>query len=549
MQHLSLLTYYDLREERARNALPVVHGRRLEMDRLSRIAHRTLAHNALIIGVPGIGKTSLVYGWIKRLCTQNEYADSRIIQLDTPQFAHASKEELRWYAQALAALPPGIVFLDDIQLVLQGVGAREFFRTFEHLLRSKDHRVIFCSEAKEFTQLEREHPSVLKLLEPVQLKEQSAKEYADILESLARELNKIHTLFISREVIEKTVSLIQRYPKLGQLPRAGVTLLDESIAHAVLLKKKELTERNVLQTVAERINVPLAQLSGGELGELRTLESILTERVVSQKEPLQKLASALKRAKLGLRNPDKPLGSFLLLGPSGVGKTETAKLVAELLFGRKESFARFDMSEFQQDHTVQRLLGAPAGYIGFEEGGALTNALRTEPHSLILLDEIEKAHPKVFDIFLQVLDDGRITSGQNESIDARNAIFMATSNIGVRKILDAHARGEDLSSEEFIQKEIMPELLATFRPEFINRFDAILVFNPLSEESLLAIAKLEIQKIEKRMQKHRITFKIEDNELLQKIKTLADPRFGARPVKRFIEETCESLVVEELLPS
>jgi ATP-dependent Clp protease ATP-binding subunit ClpB len=222
-------------------------------------------------------------------------------------------------------------------------------------------------------------------------------------------------------------------------------------------------------------------------------------------------------------------------------------LVAEHLFGRSESFTRIDMSEFQQDHTVQRLIGAPAGYLGYEEGGALTNALRREPHSLILLDEIEKAHPKVFDIFLQVLDDGRLTSGQNETVDVRNAVIMATSNAGVDRILAALEEGGDTSSDVFIQERIIPILAETFRMEFINRFDSILVFNPLTLPALMRIAELEVRKTEKRLARHKVRFDIDLKQIEERIRAIVDPRLGARPVKRFIEDTCETLLAESLL--
>jgi ATP-dependent Clp protease ATP-binding subunit ClpB len=269
--------------------------------------------------------------------------------------------------------------------------------------------------------------------------------------------------------------------------------------------------------------------------------------VVGQEGAIEKIATTLQRAKLGLRNPNRPLGSFLMLGPSGVGKTETAKVVAETVFGRSEAFMRIDMSEYQQEHTVQRLIGSPAGYIGYSEGGALTNLLKREPHSLILLDEIEKAHPKVFDIFLQFLDDGRLTSGQNEVVDARNSIIMATSNAGVDRILAALAKGKDVTSDAFLQKEIIPALTETFRLEFLNRFDSILIFNPLSVPALIEIAELEMRKTQERLKRHKVQFSLDRASVERHIRQIADPRFGARPVKRFIEDTCESLLAESLL--
>jgi ATP-dependent Clp protease ATP-binding subunit ClpB len=299
--------------------------------------------------------------------------------------------------------------------------------------------------------------------------------------------------------------------------------------------------------VASKTGVPRTRLTAHVAQDLALLETSLAQSIIGQQNAITRIIATLRRAKLGMRNPNRPLGSFLMLGPSGVGKTETAKVIAEALYGRSESFIRFDMSEFGQEHTVQRLIGAPAGYVGHESGGALTSAIKREPYSLILLDEIEKAHPKVFDIFLQILDDGRITSGQNETIDARNIIIIATSNSGVRQVLSTVAAGLDPNAPEVQAQHLFPALEEHFRVEFLNRFDAVVAFEPLTIEALTAIAHLEMRKLERRLKDHGASFRIDEEVLRDHIRRIADPRFGARPIKRFIEEMCESVLVEKLL--
>jgi ATP-dependent Clp protease ATP-binding subunit ClpA len=239
----------------------------------------------------------------------------------------------------------------------------------------------------------------------------------------------------------------------------------------------------------------------------------------------------------------------LFLGTSGVGKTELAKSLAKIVYGSERSFTRIDMSEFGESHTVQRLVGAPPGYVGYESGGQLTNSVQDKPYSLILLDEIEKAHAKVFDIFLQVFDDGRLTDGRGQTSNFTNSIIIATSNLGIGEILKGSRDGIDLNSPEFISNNLMPALLKSFRPEFLNRFDAIIVFNPLSADNLLQIAKLEISKIEERVAEHGVKFNIDDNILREKIIELSNPMLGARPIKRFIEQTCEQLIAMKIMNS
>ncbi|MEK7088755.1 MAG: AAA family ATPase [Patescibacteria group bacterium] len=551
MKNFKRTEYHDLREEIALDKFPKVVGRTEEMDRLTRIVNRSINNNVIIVSLSGMGKTSLVYGWVKNMIKQDKYEHLAFIQLGSEHLFNfdSSSEEGIYFKNIMSELPSCVLFIDNLGRTVYGNSnlLQNTARLYHDVLKNPENKVILTMEPKEYNYIEREYPAFIKMFETIRLKKQNNFEYVQILQSKMIQLNKNHQVIISSIVMQEIISYVERFPNLGQLPQAAISLMDEGIVLAKFMNKKVLTDEIISNIISSKIGIPKMQLNGNEIEILKNLNQTLNSKIINQTKPVNKIIQTLQRAKLGVRNPNKPLGSFLILGPSGVGKTETAKLISEIMFGRQESFVRFDMSEFSQDHTMQRLIGAPAGYSGYESGGALTNALQKEPHCLILLDEIEKAHPKIFDIFLQVLDDGRLTSGQNETVDACNSIIMATSNIGVNVILEEFNKGEDIMNEKFIQEKMIPELTKIFRLEFINRFDSILVFNPLTLPNLIDIAKLEIKKVEKRLTKHNVSFDINVEELEEKIKPLLDERFGARPVKRFIEETCESLLVNTLL--
>jgi ATP-dependent Clp protease ATP-binding subunit ClpC len=543
------IPYHDLRRATAARRLPLAIGRTNDMERLDRHLGRSLNSNVALVGERGTGKTALAYGWMRRAAHDPRYEGHALVQFDAAHLSLLDDRALHArITHALAHLPAAVILLDDIgrDIGRDTQTATRVARLYKRLLSRTDVHVIITLTPAEHTLLEREHPAFMHLFETMRLKEQSDFEHVRILGQKLPRLNRKTRRIVPDAVLRATVAAVRRFPVLGALPRAGIALLDDTLAHAASQGERTATTAHVDAIVEAKTGVP-AGSHPADTARIKNLASELEARIVGQQAATSRIAATIQRAHLGLRNPNRPLGSFLLLGPSGVGKTETAKTVAELVFGRAESFTRIDMSEFQQEHSVGRLIGAPPGYIGYEEGGALTNALSRNPYSLILLDEIEKAHPKVFDIFLQALDDGRLTSGRNETVDARNAIFMATSNAAVSAILDASAAGADIDDEAFVREHALPALTETFRPEFINRFDAVLVFRPLSVPHLIDIAQLEIRKLESRLSPHRVRFDIDHETLARRIEQLADPRFGARPIKRFVEETCETLLAETLL--
>jgi ATP-dependent Clp protease ATP-binding subunit ClpC len=299
----------------------------------------------------------------------------------------------------------------------------------------------------------------------------------------------------------------------------------------------EVTAEDIAEVVSRATGIPVSQLTEEERERLMRLEEVLHERVVGQDEAVEAVAEAIRRARAGLGDPDRPVGSFLFLGPTGVGKTELARTLAEALFGDEAAMVRIDMSEFQERHTVSRLVGAPPGYVGYEEAGQLTEAVRRRPYSVLLLDEIEKAHPDVFNILLQILDEGRLTDAQGRTVDFKNTVIIMTSNIGAERI-QAHAR----SGEPFEElKDDMLQIVRQYlRPEFINRIDEIIVFRALTKEQIVDIARLLLERTRRRLraQDVEVEFTQEAVELLAE--EGFDPEFGARPLRRTIQRRVDN---------
>ncbi|WP_027461349.1 ATP-dependent chaperone ClpB [Deinococcus murrayi] len=315
-------------------------------------------------------------------------------------------------------------------------------------------------------------------------------------------------------------------------------LKDAEFAHM------EVTEEDIAAVVSRWTGIPVSKLMEGEREKLLRLEEQLHSRVVGQDRAIVSVADAIRRARAGLNDPNRPLGSFMFLGPTGVGKTELAKALAEFLFDSADAMVRLDMSEYMEKHTVARLIGAPPGYVGYEEGGQLTEAVRRRPYSVILLDEIEKAHPDVFNVLLQVLDDGRLTDGQGRTVDFRNTLIILTSNIGSPLILEMQARGE---SAEAIREAVLEELRGHFRPEFLNRVDDIIVFDALTRADLHRIVDIQTQGLRKRLAERRVTLHLTDAAKDRLAVIGYDPAFGARPLKRAIAREIETPLAREIL--
>ena len=318
----------------------------------------------------------------------------------------------------------------------------------------------------------------------------------------------------------------------------------EKVEKTTLLRDK-VTAEEIEKIVARWTGIPVSKLKESEKEKLINLESVLHERVIGQNEAVQKVADAILRSRAGIQDPNKPLGSFLFLGPTGVGKTELAKTLASTLFDDEKNLIRIDMSEYMEKFSVSRLIGAPPGYVGFEDGGQLTEAVRRKPYSVVLFDEIEKAHPDVFNVLLQVLDDGRITDSQGRTVDFKNTVIILTSNIGSPYILDGINENGEIS---IVAREQVENLLKqSFRPEFLNRLDEIVFYKPLTKGEISKIVELLIKSLKNRLKDKELYLEITKPAVEYVIENGYDPTYGARPLKRFIQSKIETLVAKFII--
>ena len=308
--------------------------------------------------------------------------------------------------------------------------------------------------------------------------------------------------------------------------------------------KEEVDSDDIAEVVSKWTGIPVSRLLQGEMQKLLTMEDVLEKRVVGQDEAIRILSDAVRRSRSGLADPHRPIGSFLFLGPTGVGKTETAKALAEFLFNDEKSLVRIDMSEYQEKHSVARLIGAPPGYVGYEEGGQLTETVRRKPYSVILLDEVEKAHPEVFNVLLQLLDDGRLTDGQGRTVDFRNTFVLLTSNLG------SHNYGDPITSDgdfERVKELVLEDVRGHFRPEFINRLDDIVVFRSLGINEIKEIVRIQLSRLSERLAERRITLNLTEDAYREIATAGYDPVYGARPLKRAIQRDIMNPLAQSIL--
>jgi ATP-dependent Clp protease ATP-binding subunit ClpB len=335
-----------------------------------------------------------------------------------------------------------------------------------------------------------------------------------------------------------------KLPQLeAQLKKADKTLAAEQAKKPQLLRTQVGAEE-IAEVVSRATGIPVSKMMQGERDKLLAMEERLHQRVIGQDEAVRLVADAIRRSRSGLSDPNRPYGSFLFLGPTGVGKTELTKALAEFLFDTDQAMVRIDMSEFMEKHSVARLIGAPPGYVGYEEGGYLTEAVRRKPYAVILFDEIEKAHPDVFNVLLQVLDDGRLTDGQGRTVDFRNTVIVMTSNLASHKIQQMTDEDKD---PELIKIEVMAEVKTHFRPEFVNRIDEIVVFHPLAKAQIASIARIQLRGLEQRLAKLEIRLNVSDAALAHVAQAGFDPVYGARPLKRAIQQQIENPLAKEIL--
>ena len=379
---------------------------------------------------------------------------------------------------------------------------------------------------------------------------QSEKDVIDRIQGIKEEIDRVN---VEIQQAERDYDLNRaaklKYGKLAELQKSLETVeqqLAENQTSSKSLLREEVTEADIAEIISKWTGIPISKLVESQKEKLLHLEEELHKRVIGQEEAVTAVADAIQRSRAGLADPNRPTASFIFLGPTGVGKTELAKALAAYLFDTEEAMVRIDMSEYMEKHTVSRLIGAPPGYVGYEEGGQLTEAIRRRPYAVILFDEIEKAHPDVFNVMLQILDDGRVTDAQGHTVDFKNSVIIMTSNIGSQYILDV--AGDDSKYEE-MRSRVMEAMRSSFRPEFLNRIDEVIIFHTLQKHQLRNIVQLQTLRLEQRLAERKMSLKLSDAALDFLAELGYDPVFGARPLKRAIQRELETPIAKGILRS
>jgi len=517
------------------------------------ILAKTGKHNLILVGEPGTGKRNVALGLASEIVfgeTSPLLAHHRVIEFNLDALLAGTsglgEAEERLVLSLQEALRAGdiILFVDNIErLFEQGegkTGALDLSATLLPYLESPDFRLIGTTTYEGYHKWIETNPRLSSSFEKIEIKEPNAKETLKILQEIAIYLESKYRVFILYQALVAVVSLSERYFGDKKFPEKAIDLLDEACSFVLNQKKKMVLEaQDVEELVGIKTHIPVAEASKEEAEKLLHLEEMIHQRLINQKEAVKEIAESLRRARAGIRPENRPIGSFLFLGPTGVGKTETAKTLAELYFGDENQMLRFDMSEFQSVADIPRLIGGKA-----EEPGILTSKVREKPFSLLLLDEIEKAHPNILNLFLQVLDEGHLTDSLGRTVDFKNTIIIATSNAGSEWIREAVKQGLALDKESFLDYLQKQNL---FRPEFLNRFDAVVAFRPLNQVELEQVVEIMLRKLSKQLSQKQIKIFIEP----QAKKTLAqigfDPQFGARALRRAVQEKVENKIAQAIL--
>ena len=601
----------DLTAVAREGKLDPVIGRADEIDQTIEVLSRRTKNNPVLIGDPGVGKTAIVEGIAQRIVNDEvpeTLSGRRLVALDLGSMVAGTKyrgefeerlknviDEIRENSDKI------IVFIDELHTVI-GAGSAEGSMDASNMLKPALARgelhVVGATTLDEYRKHVEKDPALERRFQPILVREPTVEETIQILYGLKDRYEAFHRVRITDDAIVAAAELSDRYIGDRFLPDKAIDLIDQTSARVRLraktkpidtkaiedemrrlererdqavsaedyekagelkaeidqkqgqIKKQgrqrapEVTLDDIAEVVSRATGIPVSQLTQEERDKLLKLEARLHERVVGQEEAVEAVAEAVRRARAGLGDPNRPIGSFLFLGPTGVGKTELARTLAEVLFGDEDMVVRLDMSEFQERHTVSRLIGAPPGYVGYEEAGQLTEAVRRRPYSVVLLDEIEKAHPDVFNLLLQILDDGRLTDSQGRTVDFKNTVVIMTSNLGAERI-QAHARRNE-SSEE-LKNDMMQLLRGHFRPEFLNRIDEVIVFRALDRDQLLAITRLLLDKVTRRLHAQHITVRFSEEAVARLAERGFDPEFGARPLRRTIQRSVENELSRMLL--
>lgn len=597
----------DLTELAEGNRIDPIIGRDFEINRVIQILSRRTKNNPCVIGEPGVGKTAVVEGLARKIVeggVPDNLRGKKLLSLDLSRVVAGSKYRGEFEERIKKVIDEvkksgALLFIDELHTIIGAGGAEgtlDAGNILKPALARGEIQVIGATTIEEYRKRIERDSALERRFQPVKLGEPSEEDSILILKGLKEKYEMHHGVTIADDAVEAAVRLSKRYITDRYLPDKAIDLIDEAAAKLKIsvtdyakseelkeleLKKEEaiaagnyeiasmmksiqiklrkqifrdknksliVGENEIASIVTDWTHIPVKKLKKKDNERLKELEKELKKRIIGQEEAVKKVSNAIKRSKIGLSMPDKPLGSFLFLGPTGVGKTELSKVLSEIVF--EGSLIRVDMSEYMEKHSVSKMIGAPPGYVGHDDGGDLSKRVREKPYSVVLFDEIEKAHPDVFNMLLQVLDDGRITDSKGRVVNFKNTIIIMTSNIGANKIISPKKlgfKGEETkeNSYNFMKEGVMSEVKKIFKPEFLNRIDETIVFNALGTEELQKIVKLMLHDLSKRAENMGLKLKFAQST----VKKLAevDKNYGARPIARKIKTEIEDILANEVI--
>ena len=567
-KHKYLDNYCINLSRRAREGkLDAVIGREEEIQRVVQILNRRQKNNPCLIGEPGVGKTALAEGLAQRIASRNVprmLQGRRLLALDMASLVAGTKyrgdfeERFKTLLEELVRDGSAILFVDEFHTIV-GAGAAEgaidAASILKPVLARGELQLIGATTDQEFRTHIQKDAALERRFGRVQIEEPTPAQAAAILEGLAPRYERYHSVHLPPETLREAVELSVRYLPGRFLPDKAIDLVDEACAAARIRAEREgkadptLTREDIARVVAQASGVPVERVGEKERERLDKLESRLNAEIVGQQKAVAAVAGAIRRSRTGLGEPGRPMGAMLFLGPTGVGKTALAKALAASWFGSEKALLKFDMSEYQEQHTTARLLGAPPGYLGHDEGGQLTEAVRRRPYSVVLFDEIEKAHPDIQNILLQILEDGQLTDAMGRKADFRNTIVLLTSNLGARFLAGQSAPlGFAAGSEAVFEKQsaqAIEEAKKWFRPELVGRLDELIVFRPLAEDSLCAIAEKLLGQLEARAARngYQLTHTPRVGAVLA---ARARSPYGARELRRQVDRAVEQALANQI---
>lgn len=541
---------------------PVI-GREKEVERLMQILCRRTKNNPVLIGEAGVGKTAVAEGLAQKIVKGDvpEFLKDKVVfslemgmLLAGAKYRGEFEERLAEVIDTLESKGNIILFIDEIHTIIGAgnvQGSLDAANMLKPALARGRMQIIGATTTKEYRKYFERDAALERRFQPVLVEVPDVDKAKDMLLGSRSRYEKFHCLEITAEAIRAAVELSDRYITDRNLPDKAIDVIDEACARVRMGgRAKKVYGQDVAEVVANWTGIPVGRISEDETKRLLKLESRLHEKIVGQDQAVGILAKAIRRSRSGLKDARRPVGSFLFLGPTGVGKTELAKTLAEELFGDERALLRFDMSEYMEKHTASRLLGAPPGYVGYEEGGQLTEQVRKHPYAVVLLDEIEKASPDIFNVLLQIMEDGRLTDGQGRTVDFRNVVLIMTSNAGAQKLMNNNPLGFTPSRETELQSKkdlVMGEVRHLFRPEFLNRLDEIVVFDPLGNKELKKIVKLLLADLNRRMAETGFSLELKPKAVEKILEEGRNEKYGARPLRRALRKLVEDPLSDLIL--